>query len=180
VPTIRWFPTRGRETTGTVVSKVKYLGMVLDANGATAESLRERVRAAMARLMEMVDAWALVRGMRPAGAAHCYGTLVSPMWRHDVFLTPISPADTKTINDLDLLFVTRALEKVSYTEGECEDPAISTAIGFAYATQKDTGQLARQNVAQRDGRGRDGRRRQKWCKTGQSAMYDRCLACNVW
>jgi hypothetical protein len=36
-----------------VVSKVKYLGMVLDANGATAESLRGRMRAGMARLMEI-------------------------------------------------------------------------------------------------------------------------------
>jgi hypothetical protein len=120
VPTSRWFPTRGRETTGTVESKVKYLGMVLDVNGATAESLRGRERAAMAQLMEMVDAGALMRGMRPAGAAHFYDTFVSSMWRHDLFLTPISPADTKTIDDLDLLFVTRVLEQVRHIEGNVE------------------------------------------------------------
>jgi hypothetical protein len=91
--------------------------MVLDTNGATTESLRGRVRAAMARLMEMVDAEALVRCMRPAGAAYFYDSFVSSMWRHDVFLIPISVADTKTINDLDLLFVTRVLAKVSYTKG---------------------------------------------------------------
>jgi hypothetical protein len=39
------------------------------------------------------------------------------MWRHGVFLTPISPADTTTINEFDLLFVARVLAKVSYTEG---------------------------------------------------------------
>jgi hypothetical protein len=64
-----------------VVSKVKYLELALDANGATAESLRGTVRPATARLMESMDAGALVRDMRPAGAAHYYDTFVSSMWR---------------------------------------------------------------------------------------------------
>jgi hypothetical protein len=77
--------------------------MVLDANGATADSLRGMVRTATARLKEVVDAGVLVKSMRPAPAAHIYDTFESSMRRHDVFVTPISPADTKTIDDLDLL-----------------------------------------------------------------------------
>jgi hypothetical protein len=100
-----------------VVCKVKYFGMTLDAKGATPASLRGRVRAAMARLMEMVDARALVRGKRPLGAAHFYDTFASSVWRHDEFLTPISPAYTKMINNFELLFVTRVLGTVSYTDG---------------------------------------------------------------
>jgi hypothetical protein len=55
--------------------------------------------------------------MRPAIAAHVYDTFVSSMWRHDMFLTRISPADTKTVSYLDLLFMTRVPAKISYTEG---------------------------------------------------------------
>jgi hypothetical protein len=52
-----------------VVSKVKYLGMVLDANGATAESLRGRVRPATGRLMER-------RGTATRHAANRGGTFL--------------------------------------------------------------------------------------------------------
>jgi hypothetical protein len=38
-----------------IASEVKYLGMVLAANRAATEALRGRLRAAMARMMEMVD-----------------------------------------------------------------------------------------------------------------------------
>jgi hypothetical protein len=65
----------------------------------------------------MVDAGALVRGIRQAGAVRIYDAFVSSMWRHNVFLTPTVPANTKTINDWGLLFVTRVMAKVSYTEG---------------------------------------------------------------
>jgi hypothetical protein len=106
-----------------VVSKVKIdLGVVLDANGASAESSRGRMWAAMARLVEMLDAGALARGMRPTGAAHFYDKFVSSMWRRDVLLTPISPADTKMINDLDLLLLTQVLAKVRFTEGNVNFP----------------------------------------------------------
>jgi hypothetical protein len=60
---------------------------------------------------------ALLRGMRPEAAVYLSNTFVSSMWRHGLFLTPISPAGTKAINDLDFLLVTRVLVKVSYTEG---------------------------------------------------------------
>jgi hypothetical protein len=120
VPTSRWFRNRGRETTGS--KQGENLGVALDANGASAESSRGSMWAAMARLVEIVDAGALARGMRPTGAAHFYDTFVSSVWRHDVLLTPISPADTKMINDLDLLLVTQVLAKVSFTEGNVKIP----------------------------------------------------------
>jgi hypothetical protein len=102
---------------------VKYFVSVLDANGATAESLRRRVRAATAR----IDGNGGRRGTGKRHGASRGGTLlryirIVNIAHHDVVLRPISRPDTKTINDLDLLFMTRALAKIRYTEGKVRIP----------------------------------------------------------
>jgi hypothetical protein len=84
----------------------------------------------MARLMETVDAGTLVRGTRPAGASPLYDTFASFMWRHDVFLTPQSPVDTKTLKRLGLTARDTRTGNGQFLGRECEDTAVSTAIGI--------------------------------------------------
>jgi hypothetical protein len=115
VPASRWFLTRGRETTGCKQSKI--LG-----NGARYELGHDRIASRKGAGYDgAIDGNGGRRGTDArhvaSRAAHFYDTFASLMWRHGVFLTPISPADTTTINELNLLFVARVLAMVSYTEG---------------------------------------------------------------
>jgi hypothetical protein len=139
---------------------VKYLRTLLDdANGDTAESLRGRARAAMARLIEMVDARALVRGMRLVHASHqCKG-------RHTLRYIRIVNVASRRVSDIDITSRYEYYQRLGLTidsstgrgrlhGSECEDTAISIAIGFAYVMQNDSGQSASLNVALCDGRAR--------------------------
>jgi hypothetical protein len=123
------------------------------------------------------DAGAPVRVTWPAGAAHVYDTFVSSMWRNDVVLTHLSPVDTKTINDLNLLFVTPVLANVSFTEGNVKILRAPMRLDSPVLYKKiNTSPLVRTliNVAAGD--------ESVKCATGRSGgstMRDRCHACKV-
>jgi uncharacterized protein YidB (DUF937 family) len=81
-----------------IVSKVKYLGIMLDANGAMAEALGGMAGSDGA-IGGNGGRGVLVRGMQPAGAAHIYDAFVASTRRRDVSMTPLAPTDTKTTNN---------------------------------------------------------------------------------
>jgi hypothetical protein len=113
LPISRWFSTRGRETT--VSKQSKNLGMVLDANGASAESLRGRVRPATGRLMER-------RGTATRHAANRGGTFLRYIRIVNVATQRVSETDITCRYDDDqrigaAICDSSTGKKFSYTEG---------------------------------------------------------------
>jgi hypothetical protein len=152
VPTSQWFPPRGRVTTGSKQSEIF-------GNGTRCERGHGRIIARKgAGCDDAIDGNGGPRGTGARYAASRGGTLLGHV--------RIVTAATRRVSDTDIssryeddqrlgLAICDSSTGKGQSHGtECEDPAISTATGFAYDMQKDAGQSAGQNVAQGDGRGR--------------------------